>query len=114
MDQAGLSSAPKIPCGFRSGRWTETKRLGELAEKIHVCFYAAPFGVIPMELDEVYPLSQHEIAMPLDQETVDYVANQTAEYIKQQHYTTVVLLHDPEQWGKTVKTQCSIACQKKA
>jgi 7-cyano-7-deazaguanine tRNA-ribosyltransferase len=90
------------------------KRLGEeLAGKVHVCFYAAPFGVIPMELDEVYPLSQHEIALPLDQETVDYVANQTAEYIRQQRYEAIVLIHDPEQWGKNVKTQCSKACKKK-
>jgi 7-cyano-7-deazaguanine tRNA-ribosyltransferase len=90
-----------------------TKRLGkELASKVHVCFYAAPFGVIPLALDEVYPLSQHEIALPLDQETVDYVANQAAEYIRQQRYETVVLLHDPKQWGKTVKAQCAKACQK--
>ena len=92
-----------------------TKRLGEeRAGKVHVCFYAAPFGVIPIEIDEVYPLSQHEIALPLDQETVNYVANQTAEYIRQQRYEAVVLLHDPEQWGKTVKTHCIKACQKKS
>jgi 7-cyano-7-deazaguanine tRNA-ribosyltransferase len=92
-----------------------TKRLGEkLASNIHVCFYAAPFGVIPIELDEVYPLSQHEIALPLNQETVNYVANQVSEYIKQQRYETVVLLHDPEQWGNKVKTQCARACQKKS
>ena len=66
-----------------------------------------------MELDEVYPLSQHEIALPLDQETINYVANQTAEYIMQQSYETVILLHNPEQWGKTVKTHCHKACQKK-
>jgi 7-cyano-7-deazaguanine tRNA-ribosyltransferase len=89
------------------------KRLDELAEKIHICFYAAPFGVIPIELDEVYPLSQHEIAMPLDQETADYVANQTTDFINQHKYETVVLLHDPAQWGKTVKTQCNKACKKK-
>jgi 7-cyano-7-deazaguanine tRNA-ribosyltransferase len=90
------------------------KRLGEeFAGEVHVCFYAAPFGVIPIELDEVYPLSQHEIALPLDQETVDYVANQAAEYIRQHRYEAVVLLHNPPQWGKTVKTQCSKACKKK-
>jgi 7-cyano-7-deazaguanine tRNA-ribosyltransferase len=92
-----------------------TKRLGkELSSKIHVCFYAAPFGIIPMELDEVYPLSQHEITLPLDHETVNYVANQVSEYIRQTHYETVVLLHNPQQWGKNVKTQCSKSCQKKS
>ncbi len=91
-----------------------SKRLGEdLACKIHICFYAAPFGVIPIELDEIYPLSQHEIALPLDQETTNYVANQTAEYMRQQYYETVVLIHDPEQWGNKVKTQCRKTCQKK-
>jgi 7-cyano-7-deazaguanine tRNA-ribosyltransferase len=90
------------------------KRLGEeSAGEVYVCFYAAPFGVIPMELDEVYPLSQYEIALPLDKETVDYVANQAAEYIRQHRYETVVLLHSPSQWGKTVKTQCNNACKKK-
>lgn len=91
-----------------------TKRLGEeLSSKIHICFYAAPFGVIPMELDEVYPLSQHEIALPLDQETIDYVAKQTSEYIRRRRYEAVVFLHNPEQWGVNVKTQCAKSCKKK-
>jgi 7-cyano-7-deazaguanine tRNA-ribosyltransferase len=89
-----------------------TRNIGEPARNVHVCFYAAPFGVIPIELDQVYPLSQHEIATPLDTETADYVANQTAEYIKQQCYETVVLLHDPKQWSNKVKNQCSKTCQK--
>jgi 7-cyano-7-deazaguanine tRNA-ribosyltransferase len=85
----------------------------ELADSVHVCFYAAPFGVIPLELDEVYPLSQHEIALPLDQETVDYVAGQVSEYIRRAHYETVVLLHDAEQWSDSVKELCRTACLKK-
>jgi 7-cyano-7-deazaguanine tRNA-ribosyltransferase len=91
-----------------------SKRLGEeLAGSVHVCFYAAPFGVIPLELDEVYPLSQHEIALPLDRETVDYVAGQVSEYIRRAHYETVVLLHDAEQWSNSVKELCRTACLKK-
>jgi 7-cyano-7-deazaguanine tRNA-ribosyltransferase len=89
------------------------QRLGDsLSTGVDVCFYAAPFGVIPLELDEVYPLSQHETAIPLDQETVEYVASQVAEYLSQVHYETVVLLHDPQHWGESVKMQCDQACQK--
>jgi 7-cyano-7-deazaguanine tRNA-ribosyltransferase len=88
-----------------------SNRLGqELSGQIHVCFYAAPFGVIPIELDEVYPLSQHEITLPLDQETVDYVATHVSRYITHMHYETVVLLHDPQNWGETVKELCKITC----
>ena len=87
------------------------QRLGStLSSTIHVCFYAAPFGVIPLELDEVYPLSQHETALPLDVETADYVAGQVSEYITRTHYETVVLLHDPQQWDNTVIEQCRKAC----
>jgi 7-cyano-7-deazaguanine tRNA-ribosyltransferase len=89
------------------------QRIGtETATGVHVCFYAAPFGVIPLELDEVYPLSQHETAIPLDKETVEYVASQVSAYLYHVRYEAVVLLHDPQQWGESVKTTCTIACQK--
>jgi 7-cyano-7-deazaguanine tRNA-ribosyltransferase len=86
---------------------------GELAAKIHICVYSAPFGVVPLELDEVYPLSQHEVALPLDLETVDYVASQTREYIKRTAYTGVVLLNDAKLWKDTVKKACKSACRSK-
>jgi 7-cyano-7-deazaguanine tRNA-ribosyltransferase len=85
----------------------------EFSNSVHLCFYAAPFGVVPLELDEVYPLSQHETVMPLDQEVIDYVALQVREYILRSKYRMVVLLHDPENWENTVKLQCKAACKKK-
>jgi 7-cyano-7-deazaguanine tRNA-ribosyltransferase len=77
----------------------------------HICFYAAPFGIIPIELDEVYPLSQHEIAPPLDMETKEHVAQQTTDYIKRAGYKNVILVDDPENWGKTVRNACRRACK---
>jgi 7-cyano-7-deazaguanine tRNA-ribosyltransferase len=76
----------------------------------HTCFYAAPFGVIPFELDEVYPLSQHDTVLPLDKETVAYVADQIAQYINQTNYKKVILIDDEDTWGKTVETICKRAC----
>lgn len=81
--------------------------------EFHVCFYSAPFGVIPMELDEGYPLSQHETVLPLDKETVEYVANQVADYISRTNYGIIVLLHDPENWNKTILSTCKKACRQK-
>ena len=83
----------------------------ELSSQVHICVYSAPFGLVPLELDEVYPLSQHEAAHPLDCETIDYVANQTAEYIKRSTYKSVVLLNDPKHWNDTVKKTCIKACK---
>jgi 7-cyano-7-deazaguanine tRNA-ribosyltransferase len=88
------------------------KSLGkELSVQVHVCVYSAPFGLVPVELDEVYPLSQHETVRPLDQETVEYVATQTAGYIKRSSYKSVVLLNDPKHWNDTVKKACTEACK---
>ncbi len=86
---------------------------GELMNKIHVCFYTAPFGIVPIELDEVYPLSQHETVVPLDKETIDHVAKLVAEYVEDKNYETVVLLHDPENWSSSVLEACETVCSKR-
>jgi 7-cyano-7-deazaguanine tRNA-ribosyltransferase len=89
------------------------KLLNDKLGKVHVCFYAAPFGVVAIELDEVYPLSQHETAMPLDKETTAYVANQIADYIKRTSYKKVILLNDEKNWNKTISKACKKACQQR-
>jgi len=82
-------------------------------QKVHVCFYAAPFGVVPIELDEVYPLSQHETTLPLDKETIEYVANQVANYISRTGYGKILLMEDPEDWNGTILNVCRKVSKKK-
>jgi len=86
----------------------------KLSKILHACTYAAPFGVVPDELDEVYPLSQHETASPLDRETVDHVANQVSDYIarNREHYRKVVLVENTEAWGKEITSACKRVCKK--
>jgi 7-cyano-7-deazaguanine tRNA-ribosyltransferase len=81
--------------------------------RMHFCFYAAPFGVVPIELDEVYPLSQHESALPLDKETIEYVAGQVADYVCRNEYEEVVFVDDAEVWDKTVLKACRKSCRQK-
>lgn len=80
---------------------------------IHICCYAAPFGVIPIELDEVYPFSQHEKSLPLDNETIKYVASEVANYISSRNYVMVVLLHDSENWNRSIIKMCKKTCLKR-
>jgi 7-cyano-7-deazaguanine tRNA-ribosyltransferase len=82
-------------------------------KKMHFCFYAAPFGIIPIELDESYPLSQYEIALPLDMETKLYVAEQVAKYVERSNYKKIVLLESREIWDKTITKACRKSCKKK-
>jgi predicted RNA-binding protein len=41
------------------------KELFKDREDVHVCFYGDPFGVVPSELSETFPLSQFESAIGL-------------------------------------------------
>lgn len=81
--------------------------------EIHICIYAHPFGIIPLELDQVYPLSQHETTFPPDKETIQYVTKQIADYIDNTNYKKVVLLNDSENWNKNILNICKEACRKK-
>ncbi len=89
------------------------ERLGDKAESIHVCTYAAPFGVVPIEIDEVYPLAQHEVTLPLDSETMTYVVEQTESYVKRSSYQKIVLLNDAETWGTKIASAVKRLCKLK-
>jgi 7-cyano-7-deazaguanine tRNA-ribosyltransferase len=89
------------------------QRLGSEINKAHVCTYAAPFGVIPAELDQVYPLSQYETATPFNVESIDYVSKQVADYIMATNYETIILFQDVETWKKRITGACRKVCQKK-
>lgn len=77
----------------------------------HICAYSAPFGIIPIELKEVYPLSQHEIVTPLDIETTNYTAQQIMKYIMTTNYERVVLFWDTNLWRRSIVTACKRACK---
>jgi len=87
--------------------------LREEEANIQVCFYEAPFGLVPIELDEVYPLSQHETVLPPDSETVEYVAAQAVYHISRGNYKAVVFLNNPSVWGEKILEACRKVCQEK-
>ncbi len=87
------------------------RKLHEKSSLFHICVYSAPFGVVPLELDEIYPLSQHEISKPFDAETVNYVAEQVENYVAASCYRKVVLVENSV-WRSKVSEACKRAKQK--
>ncbi|MEM2111228.1 MAG: hypothetical protein QXX08_05045, partial [Candidatus Bathyarchaeia archaeon] len=75
--------------------------------------YAPPFGVIPSELADVYPLSQYECAYPPDYETILYVAEQTANYVEATKYERVIMLFEPNTWQEKTAELCDRICTEK-
>jgi 7-cyano-7-deazaguanine tRNA-ribosyltransferase len=89
------------------------RKLGQSKSLIHVCTYSAPFGVVPTEIDEVYPLSQHEVALPLDNETITYVAEQVESYIQRSRLKKVILLNDAKTWSSKIVSAVRRACKQR-
>jgi len=89
------------------------QKIGSRTRRIHICTYAAPFGVVPTEIDEVYPLSQYEAAFPFDVETTEYVAKQVENYITKTSYERIILLENSEAWKGKIATACKRACRKR-
>jgi len=75
-------------------------------DKVHICFYVPPFGVVPNELSDVYPLSQYEIARPLDVETMEYVAQRIIEYVKASKYKRRIMIVESGTWQEDVAQIC--------
>ena len=82
----------------KSSQYKKVKKFLEEAginmEKIHVCFYSIPFGIIPVELDEVYPLSQFEDAKPYNQKMVEEMVKNIVDYVKSKNYKKIFLHPD--------------------
>jgi 7-cyano-7-deazaguanine tRNA-ribosyltransferase len=94
--------------------WKAAKQeIGARIDKVHMCTYAAPFGVIPTEIDEVYPLSQHEATLPPEAEAIDHVAEQVENYIMKTNYGKVILLEDSEVWKGKIAAAGKRACRKR-
>jgi 7-cyano-7-deazaguanine tRNA-ribosyltransferase len=88
------------------------KEIGDDILNIDFCFYSAPFGITPLELDEVYPLSQFEMSIPLDMKTIEYIVERIQDYImrhglKYKH----ILLHPNFIFGKRIIDVCKKTCQ---
>ncbi len=62
----------------------------------HICFYTAPFGVVPLEIDDVYPLSQFEVGKPFKGEVKIEVAKSIIRYIEGKPYKLIVIYRDPK------------------
>jgi predicted RNA-binding protein len=83
-------------------------RLGTRSHVFHLCVYGAPFGVVPLEIDEMFPLSHFEGALA-DEESMRYVISQVEDYVKRQGYGGVVL-HRDEGWNELHRA-CERACR---
>jgi len=106
-----LASAPEVkPFGrapqCRRLRKVVEEAMGGAASGVHVCFYTAPFGVVPVELSETYPLSQFEAVEPLDRESLEFAAEQVRMYVEAKGYSHVFLHRGQNDLDGLVEVGC--------
>ncbi len=98
-------------------RTEEHKRLVGILERlrkdersIDVCYYVAPFGVVPVELAETYPLSQYVVAEPFGKETLEFTAGSISKYVVESSYREVVMLAGSTPLDEVVKAKMEGTC----
>nr|MDO8132899.1 tRNA guanosine(15) transglycosylase TgtA [Candidatus Njordarchaeum guaymaensis] len=64
---------------------------GNQLRKVHVCTVSKFFGLVPMELDETYPLAQHEVPRTPDMESKKLISHTIRTYIKNHTYKAAVI-----------------------
>ena len=82
-----------------------SKKLGKNLATIHFCTYTPPYGVVPLELDETYPLSQFETSLPFDRETVNDMTEQIIEYVRTRNGYRSIIIQDSSILGDKLKTE---------
>jgi 7-cyano-7-deazaguanine tRNA-ribosyltransferase len=85
--------------------------LGKAAEDLQICFYAAPFGVVPVELAETYPLSQFEVSEPLDVETLEFAAENVGSFVAKSSCREVALYAGTDPLDEVVEAKCREVCE---
>ena len=78
-------------------------------DSTHLVRLVPPFGVIPEELEEVYPLGQFQVPRELDAEQIKTVCASLSRYLERfgGHYERIVLFNDPERWGNSLVEACA-------
>ncbi len=71
-------------------------------KRFEIVIYCSPFGVVPIELDEVYPLSQYERQKRLTDIEKEHVINIIMDFLiaNRERFRRLIIVKDPETWGK--------------
>ncbi len=78
-------------------------------ERTHLVRIVPPFGVIPEELDEVYPLRQFQELGEPDPEQIRTAAEALSRYLQRyrERYEQVLLFNDKRKWGNLLVKTCT-------
>ncbi|MEM3184609.1 MAG: tRNA guanosine(15) transglycosylase TgtA [Candidatus Hadarchaeales archaeon] len=92
---------------------TEKFERDELEEPSYVVKILPPFGPVPEDLEEIFPLMQNEIPPEVDAEGLEIAMAAVKEFLKRHagNYEKIILFDDGK-WGDVLKKACEIVGEK--
>jgi len=83
-------------------------------EQTHLIRLIPPFGVVPEELEEVYPLGQFQVPQELDVWQIKTVVDSLSNYLQRygERYEQILLFDDPQRWGSVLVDTCEQVAEK--
>ena len=90
------------------------KKMKEIIKErkdVHICFYDVPYGPIPIELSDVYPITQTETANTDNLLVRLDVEDSLTQYVKKTKCKTVVLHGSDQVWSREMVLKLRKQCQ---
>jgi 7-cyano-7-deazaguanine tRNA-ribosyltransferase len=84
----------------------------EFREKVHVCLYCPPYGIVPSELEDTFPFMHTESTKEPDAGIVRAMAEAVTIYLaKKKAYESLVFVHSNRPWQKRLGRMCGRICR---
>ncbi|MCC6013637.1 MAG: tRNA guanosine(15) transglycosylase TgtA [Candidatus Verstraetearchaeota archaeon] len=97
-DKLILVPMPKEKPFNKSKIFKKLKKI--VGDEYHICFYGDPFGIVPSELSETFPLSQFESAL----DNMKTWKSFAIEFIKSKEYKEVIIIGEELEGAKSLSS----------
>lgn len=105
-----LPPPPSKP--YSSSRPIKRLLKSAVAGKFDICLYIIPYGVVPFELSDIYPVAQTEMHGQPDEISILNTAEAVFQYLVSHRYERVVAYVSNEYWARKVLSKVKSACAK--
>ncbi len=82
-------------------------------KQLHICIYSVPYGLMPIEIIDMFPLSQTEIFDIIDEVTKYEAFKIVIKYVESNDYKKVILHADKKFWNRNKLNEIRDICKEK-
>lgn len=76
-------------------------KLAEANDRIDICYYGLPFGLLPEQLDDTFPLAQTQVSQALARPSLNY--DLLLSYLRVNQYRTVLVVFEHKPDAKIIR-----------